>query len=59
MTPFAAGCAICGADLDPARDTSVPLSRRVGSAWDPFSVRMDLIVLAIAAIVALSYLAAR
>ena len=59
VTPFAAGCAICGADLDPGRTSHVPISRRLGSAWDAFSVRTDLIVLAIAAIVLLSYLLVR
>lgn len=59
VTPFAAGCAICGADLDPARTDHVPVSRRIGSAWDAFSVRTDLIVLAIAVLVLLSYLVAR
>jgi hypothetical protein len=58
VSPFAAGCAICGADLDPGRTRHVPLSRRIGSAWDAFSVRTDLIVLAIVIVVVLSYLVA-
>ena len=58
VSPYAAGCAICGADLDPDRTRHVSLSRRIGSAWDAFSVRTDLIVLAIVILVVLSYLAA-
>jgi hypothetical protein len=58
VSPFAAGCAICGADLDPDRTRHVPISRRIGSAWDAFSVRTELIVLAIAIIVLVSYLTA-
>ena len=58
VSPYAAGCALCGAALDPDRTRHVPLSRRVGSAWDAFSVRTDLIVLAIVIVVVLSYLAA-
>jgi hypothetical protein len=58
VSPYAAGCAICGADLDPDRTNHVPLSRRVGSAWDAFSVRTDLIIVAIVVLVVLSYLAA-
>lgn len=58
VSPFAAGCAICGADLDPNRTSHVPLSRRIGSAWDAFGVRTELIVLAILVIVLLSYLTA-
>jgi hypothetical protein len=57
VSPYAAGCAICGAELDPNRTRYVPLSRRIGSAWDAFSVRTDLIVLAIVILVVLSYLA--
>ena len=56
VTPYAAGCALCGADLDPDRNRHVPLSRRIGSAWDAFGVRTDLIVLAIVVVVVLSYL---
>jgi hypothetical protein len=58
VSPYAAGCAICGADLDPDRTRHVPLSRRIGSAWDAFSVRTELIVLAIIVILVLSYLGA-
>jgi predicted amidophosphoribosyltransferase len=58
VSPYAAGCAICGAELDPNRTRHVPISRRIGSAWDAFSVRTDLIVLAIVILVVLSYLAA-
>ena len=58
VSPFAAGCALCGADLDPDRTRHVPLSRRIGSAWDAFSVRTELIVLAIVVIVLLSYVTA-
>jgi hypothetical protein len=56
VTPFAAGCAICGADLDPRRDRRVPLSRRIGSAWDAFTLSTELVVLAIVVVLALSYL---
>jgi hypothetical protein len=56
VTPYAAGCALCGADLDPHRGDHVPLSRRIGSAWDAFTVRPELIVLAILLVVAVSYL---
>jgi hypothetical protein len=56
VTPFAAGCAICGSDLDPNRDKRVPLGRRIGSAWDAFTVRTELIVLAIAIVLGVSYL---
>lgn len=32
VTPFAAGCAICGTDLDPARwDSGPSLTQRAGS----------------------------
>jgi predicted amidophosphoribosyltransferase len=57
VSPYAAGCALCGADLDPDRTRHVPLSRRIGSAWDAFTVRTELIVLAILILVGLSYLA--
>jgi DNA-directed RNA polymerase subunit RPC12/RpoP len=33
ITPFAAGCAYCGADLDVRRNQSPSLPQRVGSAW--------------------------
>jgi hypothetical protein len=56
VSPYAAGCALCGADLVPDRGRHVPLSRRIGSAWDAFSVRADLIVLALVALVVLAYL---
>jgi predicted amidophosphoribosyltransferase len=56
VSPYAAGCALCGADLDPDRTSHVPLSRRIGSAWDAFSVRTDLIVLALVVVAVLSYL---
>jgi uncharacterized OB-fold protein len=59
VTPYAAGCAICGADLDPSRTEHVPISRRVGSTWDAFSVRPDLIVLALVVLVVVSWLLAR
>jgi hypothetical protein len=55
VSPFAAGCALCGADLDPDRDRHIPLARRLGSAWDAFSVSPQLIVLAIAVVVLVSY----
>ena len=58
VTPYAAGCAICGADLDPARARHVPISRRIGSAWDAFSHRTDLIVPALVILVVVSYLTA-
>ena len=58
MSPYAAGCALCGADLDPDRTRHVPLSRRVGSAWDAFSVRTDLIILAVVIVLVVGYLAA-
>jgi predicted amidophosphoribosyltransferase len=57
VSPYAAGCALCGADLDPNRTSHVPLSRRIGSAWDAFTVRTELIVLALVVVVVLSYLA--
>ena len=59
VSPYAAGCALCGAELDPDRTRHVPLSRRIGSAWDAFGVRTDLIVVAIVILVVISYLAAR
>ena len=34
----------------------MPLGRRIGSAWDAFSVRPELIVLALATILVISYL---
>jgi predicted amidophosphoribosyltransferase len=58
VSPYAAGCALCGAELDPDRTRHVPLSRRIGSAWDAFGVRTDLIVAAIVILVVVSYLAA-
>jgi hypothetical protein len=58
VSPYAAGCAICGADLDPDRTRHVPISRRIGSAWDAFGVRTDLIIVAIVILVVISYLAA-
>jgi len=33
ITPFAAGCAYCGADLDVRRNQSAGLGRRLGGAW--------------------------
>ena len=33
ITPFAAGCAYCGADLDVRRDQSPGLAQRLQSAW--------------------------
>jgi hypothetical protein len=56
VTPFAAGCAYCGADLDPRRTDHVPLSRRIGSAWDALTVRPELLLAAFAVIVVASYL---
>jgi predicted amidophosphoribosyltransferase len=58
VSPFAAGCALCGADLDPDRTRRIPLSRRVGSAWDAFGVRTELIVVVILVVVVLGYLTA-
>ena len=58
VTPYAAGCAICGADLDLRRNDHVPISRRIGSAWDAFGFRTEWIVLAILVILLLSYLTA-
>ena len=58
VSPYAAGCALCGADLDPDRTRHVPLGRRVGSAWDAFSVRTDLIILAVVIVLVVGYLAA-
>jgi predicted amidophosphoribosyltransferase len=58
VSPYAAGCALCGADLDPDRTRHVPLSRRIGSAWDAFSVRTELIVLAIVIVLLVSYFGA-
>ena len=45
-------------ELDPDRTRHVPLSRRIGSAWDAFSVRTELIVLAIVVVVLVSYVTA-
>jgi predicted amidophosphoribosyltransferase len=58
VSPFAAGCALCGADLDPDRSSHVPLARRIGSAWDAFSVRTDLLIAAIVLLVVIGYLTA-
>jgi predicted amidophosphoribosyltransferase len=34
VTPFAAGCALCGAELDPRRAQAPPrVGQRVRSAW--------------------------
>lgn len=33
ITPFAAGCAYCGADLDVLRDRSPSLALRLRGAW--------------------------
>jgi hypothetical protein len=34
VSAFAAGCALCGADLDPRRAQGPPtVAQRVGSAW--------------------------
>ena len=39
VSPYAAGCAVCGADLDPARwDTGPSLGNRVSSLWNAVSV---------------------
>ena len=46
VSPYAAGCA-------------VPLSRRIGSSWDAFSQRADLIVLALVLLVAVAYATGR
>ncbi len=38
VMPFAAGCAICGADLDPARwDTGPSVLQRIGSWFGAIS----------------------
>ena len=59
VSPYAAGCALCGADLDPDRSRHAPLSRRIGSAWDAFSQRTDLIVLALVLLFAVAYATGR
>jgi len=33
VSPFAAGCAICGAKLDPERGLHVTLAERLRRAW--------------------------
>lgn len=58
VSPFAAGCALCGADLDPDRTRHVPISRRLGSAWDAFSQRPDLIATGVVILAAAAYLTA-
>jgi len=39
VSPFAAGCAVCGADLDPSRwDTGPSVGNRIGSLWSAISM---------------------
>jgi hypothetical protein len=39
VSPYAAGCAVCGAELDPSRwDTGPSLGNRVSSLWNAVSV---------------------
>ena len=40
VSPFAAGCAVCGADLDPSRwDTGPSLGNRIGSTLSALTFR--------------------
>ena len=40
VSPYAAGCAVCGADLDPSRwDTGPGLGNRVGSTLSALTYR--------------------
>ena len=39
VSPYAAGCAVCGADLDTERwDSGPSLANRVGSLWSAISM---------------------
>ena len=39
VSPYAAGCAVCGADLDPSRwDTGPSIGNRVSSLWNAVTV---------------------
>ena len=39
VSPYAAGCAVCGADLDPSRwDAGPSLANRISSLWSAVSV---------------------
>jgi hypothetical protein len=58
VSPYAAGCAFCGAELDIRRHDRVPVGRRLVSAWQAFSFRPDLVLAAIVLIVLLGWLTA-
>ena len=58
VSPFAAGCAYCGTELDVTRHDRVRLGRRVSSALQAFSVRPDWILIAIVIVVLLGWLTA-
>ena len=55
VSPYAAGCAVCGADLDPARwDTGPGVGQRISSALNAISfgaVPGWLVVLAVMLVV--------
>lgn len=39
MSPYAAGCAVCGADLDPSRwDKGPSVGNRISSLWNAVSI---------------------
>ena len=39
VSPYAAGCAVCGADLDPNRwDTGPTVTNRLGATWNAISM---------------------
>jgi len=58
VSPFAAGCALCGTELDIRRHDRVGVGRRLSSAWQAFSVRPDWILMAVVAVVLLGWLTA-
>ena len=39
VSPYAAGCAVCGADLDPSRwNTGPSIGNRISSLWNAVSI---------------------
>jgi uncharacterized protein (DUF983 family) len=60
VLPFAAGCAICGAELDTARyDRGPSLVQRLGSWFGALSLGTTVSFPALLAVLALGYLAMR
>ena len=57
VSPFAAGCALCGADLDPQRHTPGKASVSVPQPWRGTGARLSPDLIAVAVIVLLTLFA--